>query len=431
MFKILKNNAPLYLVWLGIIACILIGAATTNVLYIVALLAFAVFSLFSNTISSCVLLFGLLPVAYVFKLDADSMSLFTVCEMIVFVISLFKGKKIKASFFFGLVFLALYLVLTDINNLDLLAIVKIVVGFYLIYLIGSEANKEDVINIAYILSTTTIITALLAMNNSYFSYIEPYFKNIDYLAASSGNVTRTMRMFGFMGDPNYFSVLVLTCISFLTTLFYYNKIKFEFLIFIGFLIPIGFFTYSKSYFLCVLALILFLIIFVLMPKRKGLAIAAIAIIALIAVMALSGRIEVINLILDRFSERDITTGRTSLNELYWSYIWNNPKTLFFGDGITADRITGAINNVHNVYIESIFKLGMVGSLLYAVVLFLSGSTGRKATKRRKIVNFFPMIFVLVLYFALAGITMFDFPFYISIAFLAKDFNLLEDGLPKE
>ena len=214
-------------------------------------------------------------------------------------------------------------------------------------------------------------------------------------------------------------------LALLCVLYYYKEINLEFWVFLGFLIPLGFSTYSKSYFLCIAMLILFLILFVLFPKHKGWALISVVTVAVIVSMILNGKIAAINVIFERFEAGDLTTGRADLNDFYLNYLWSNPQVLFFGEGINADRAIGAWNNVHNIYIESLFKLGIVGSLLYLSALLISTRIKKTNVSKRKFVNFFPMIFLLILYYALAGITMYELPFYLSIAFLAKDFNYLD------
>ena len=303
--------------------------------------------------------------------------------------------------------------------------IKIIVGFCLIYLSMLMFEKKDVINVAYLLSASTILMMLLSMNSTYFEYIEPYLVDMNYLIDSSGHASETMRMSGFLGDPNYCSVLIIMAVALLCVLYYYKQIKTEFWVFTALLIPLGFFTYSKSYFLCMSALIVFLILFVLFPKHKGWAIVSVVAMIVLIFMILSGRIEVVNLIFERFTTGDLTTGRSTLNAAYLEYIWNHPLVFLFGEGINADRFVGASNNVHNIYIESLFKLGVVGCGLYLSTLLMSVKTRRKCTSNRKIANYFPMIFLLILYYALAGITMYEFPFYLSIAFLSVNLNLLD------
>lgn len=54
------------------------------------------------------------------------------------------------------------------------------------------------------------------------------------------------------------------------------------------------------------------------------------------------------MILARFAQGNLTTGRTALNQVYLQYIYDNTKVLFFGDGISADRFSGVSNNVHAI-----------------------------------------------------------------------------------
>ena len=337
MIKLLKNNTSLYAVWFVMLALISVGVATTNVLSVVALIIFAAFLLIYPIEKSCVLLFGIMPFANIFKYTPETTSFFTICELLLVVVSFLKVRKIKFSFIISLMILAGYMFITDVPNNNILGIVKIVVGFYLIFLVTSKANKDDAINIAYLLSGSTILMLLATMNGSYFNYIEPYLLDLNYVLDSTGIATETLRMGGFLGDPNYCGVLILVSVAFLCTLYYYKKIKAEFWVFIAFLIPLGLFTYSKTYFLCVSALALFLILFVLFPKHKFWSIVSIIALSVIVTMAISGRFEIINAIIGRFVNEDFTTGRAELNRIYLDYIWNTPSTLFLLSELKGPR----------------------------------------------------------------------------------------------
>lgn len=430
MFKILKDNLPMYLVWLVMLACISVGVATTNILSIAALIIFAVFLVLSPTINSCVLLFGIMPFANIFKYQADATSFFTICELLLVVVSIFKTRKIKGKFIISLLLLATYMFATDVPNTNVFGIIKILVGFYLIYLLTSNATKNDVINIGYMLSGSTILMLLLSMNQAYYRYVEPYLVDLNYVLDSTGHATDIMRMGGISGDPNYCGLLVLMSVALLCTLYYFKRIKIEFWFFISFLIPLGFFTYSKSYFLCIAALVVFLILFVLLPKHTGWGILSIVAVVVIVSMATSGKIEVINVILDRFLNEDFSTGRAELNNIYLNYIWDTPFTLFFGEGISAYKFEGISKTVHNIYIEALFKFGVFGVAIYLVTLFNSISFTKTKKIKKKIANYFPLMFIAISYFALAGITMYEFPFYLAIAILAINFNSLCEKEPK-
>lgn len=427
MKKLLKDNAKLYITCLIIICLISLSVVTTKVLALAALAVFAVFTVLFPVNDCCILLFAILPFANIFKYEAGATSFFTVCELLVVVVAAVKQKRMKASFLLSVLLLATYMFATGRDSLNVLEIIKVILGLCLVYFITSSIDQSDVINITYLLSISTVLMLILSMNSTYFVYIKPYLNDINYVVNSSGHTSNIMRISGFFGDPNYCSILIITCVALLSVLYYHKKIKAEFWALLAFLVPLGFLTYSKAYFLCICVYVLFLVVFVLFPEHKGWAVVSVFVIAIVLALAVSGKIEVFNVILARFSTGDVTTGRTALNKLYLNYIWDNPFVLFFGDGIAADRIAGASNNVHNIYIEGIYKLGIVGYLLYLFTLYSSVNLGRNALEKRKLVNYFPLLFLAIIYYSLAGIMMYDYPFYVAIAFLTRDFNLLDEN----
>ena len=425
MEKIIKNNAKLYMTWLIMIVLISISVITTKFLAVVALALFVVYAVSSPISSSCVLLLGLMPFANIFKYQAGTTSFFTMCELLVVVLAVFRYRKIKVRFLAAIFMLAVYVIVTSVKAFNALLIIKLIAGFCFIYFLSCNVKKEDVINIAYLLAISTILMLLLSMNDQYFRYIEPYLLDLNYLIGSSGQRLNTMRLGGFLGDPNYCGILIIMSVALLCVLYYHRSIGAEFWVFIAFLTPLGFFTYSKSYFLCMTVLALFVIVFVLMPKHRGWAILSLLIVAGAVILTLGGKIEVINVIVERFQNGDLTTGRMALNKYYLNYIWDNPSVLLFGEGIAMSNIPGMTNTVHCVYIEGLYKLGILGCALYLYALSASVSHMRPCVVKRKIVDNIPLLFLLVMYSALEGLTLYEFPFYLAVAFLARNFYMLD------
>jgi hypothetical protein len=52
------------------------------------------------------------------------------------------------------------------------------------------------------------------------------------------------------------------------------------------------------------------------------------------------------------------------------------------------------------------------------------SVGFKKNRKRKIVDYLPMVFFCGLYFFLAGVTMYEFPFYLGIVALAFNISMM-------
>ena len=353
-------NRKLFSIWFVSLVCIALGVATTPYLSVISLLLFFASLLFLQTQEIFALLFGLLPFANIFKLSTTSMSLFTICE-IGAVIYLLLKERLKVSQFLMLMVLTVYLILSSLNDLNYLTIIKVVVGFLLIGFAMSTFTQYGLKQSARILSLSTIAMLLLSTNQRYLSYVEKYFTDLDYYIDSTGHATDTLRVSGFFGDPNYCAVLIVLVLSLLGVLYYYKAIGTEFWLHAAFLVPLGFLTYSKSYFLCIALFVIMLILFVLFPKHKCWALVSLIGIGVAVWLVINGRIEAINMILARFTQESLTTGRTALNQVYLQYIYDNTKVLFFGDGISADRFSGASNNVHCLYIEILYKLGIIGA----------------------------------------------------------------------
>ena len=418
----LHPNRRLFSIWFISLVCIALGVATTPYLSVISFLLFFAALLFLQTEEIFALLFGLLPFANIFKLSTTSMSLFTICE-IGAVIYLLLKKQLKVSQFFMLMTLTVYLIISSLNNLNYLTIIKVIVGFLLIGFAMSTFTQYGLKQSARILSLSTIAMLLLSTNQRYLSYVEKYFTDLDYYIDSTGHATDTLRVSGFFGDPNYCAVLIVLVLSLLGVLYYYKAIGTEFWLHAAFLVPLGFLTYSKSYFLCIALFVIMLILFVLFPQHKCWALISLVGIGGAVWLVANGKIEAINMILARFSQGNLTTGRTALNQAYLQYIWDNTKVLFFGDGISADRFSGVRNNVHCLYIEILYKLGIIGTGLYCATLVATLSNAKKALERH-IVNYLPLVFFLLMFGFLAGVVNYALPFYIMIAALTFNYASL-------
>ena len=424
MITIIKQNKHIYLSVILILALISVSIVSSSLFTIIALALAVVGITFFRPSEAIVVLFALMPFANIFKLSPESMSLFTVLELFALLVFVFKCPKMKVTAFVSVSVLLVYIFLLSMNNLQILTIIKVIVGFMLIYFATIYIKKDDVRNIAYLLTISIAAMLLLCQHPGYFKYVEKYLSDLNYYVDSSGQVTEMLRNSGFLGDPNYCAVLIIVALSLLCVLYYYKHIGVEFWIFSAILIPLGFLTYSKSYFLCIAMLVVLLIVFVLFPKHKGWAIISIISLGVVLSLSFSGKIEVLNMILLRFGENsDFTTGRGTLNQQYLSYIFENTKVLLLGEGICVDRYVGAHNNVHNIYIELFFKMGIIGSIIYLIILVsVFNKMSAVKSQKRKFVEYMPALFIAVMFGFLAGVLNYATPFYLIIAYVAFNYN---------
>lgn len=429
MIQAIKANRFLIFLWAASLAAISLSPLTTGYLSLLALGFFLIATLRCEPETLLTFLFSLLPFANLFKLSADSMSLFTVCEVLVVLRFVFK-RRVRVSLFLSTGLLLVYMLIQSLTAMSPLTLIKIVLGFLLIGFSTVSYTQDGLKKTAHLLSLSTIIMMLLSCNQRYLTFIEPYFIDLDYYVDSTGHATETLRISGFFGDPNYCAVLIVMVLALLCVLYYHKAIGPEFWIHAGFLVPLGFFTYSKSYFLCLIMLLILLIVFVLFPKHKVWAVLALGGLFVGYFFAVNGKIEMVNMIMARFEQGDFTTGRSQLNQTYLDYIFHNTKVLLFGEGIHAERMLYAKNNVHNLFIELLFKMGFVGGLLYLGTLKTALSQNRFAAlkARRHFADYLPLMFFLVLFSFLSGVLNYAFPFYVLIVYLSLNFVRLEpDG----
>jgi len=419
MIKAIKQKKKLYITAAITLMLIAISIKTSAILSLAAFILSAVAILFFSIDDALLLLFALMPFANIFKLSPSSTSLFTLLELFAVLCSLIKSKKINALVPISLIALLSYCLILSGTAENPLSIIKFIMGFLLIYFTTRHVDKTNLPHLAYLFAASTSTMLLLCQLPEYMNSVTPYLNDLNYLINSSGMASDTLRESGFLGDPNYCSVMIITALALLCVLYYYKSIGMEFWIFGAILAPLGFLTYSKSYFLCIAMLALILIVYVLLPKHKGWAVIALFGGIALIVIALSGKIEIFNTIIDRFSSKDLTTGRTDLNREYLSYITSNAKILFFGEGLTADRFVGTGNNVHNIYIELLYKLGIIGAILYVATLCIAMKKSNTEPRAPKtIMNFVPALFVVVMFAFLAGVLNYATPFYIIIAYTA-------------
>ena len=179
------------------------------------------------------------------------------------------------------------------------------------------------------------------------------------------------------GNPNYYTLDIIVAISAIVVLLNNSvKPKIPLICFVIILSVFGFMSVSKS-FLVTWGLMMILWLAVLLKKNfiqalKFIIIAGVALIIFYIVAS-----EYIDLYISRILEDiggsldDITTGRFSIWIDYIKAIFQDLKILFMGNGLNT-ILESIGKGTHNTFLESIFYLGIFGSLLLLSLLWLSG-----------------------------------------------------------
>ena len=221
------------------------------------------------------------------------------------------------------------------------------------------------------------------------------------------------RFSGIFQDPNYYSIpLILSIILVLYYLFFCKESKKTMLVVILIVLSsFGFLTMSKSFIIIYLLVILS---FSLSSdfKKNIVFVFSIGIFAIAFLQIIPN--EYVDNVIYRFSNEEITTGRTTIWSNYLQFFRQNAHRVFLGIGLCAEPLNGRA--IHNMYIETIYEIGILGMILYFITIVFS-FVGSFKPRKLKYINFIGFICMGLMYFFLEGLTEFEFPFYLMISFV--------------
>lgn len=406
------------------VSCIVFSHLFGTWLNIVALAIFVIYSFCVGTFKSYVLLFAAFPFANVFKLTASSLSFLTLCELFlmlkIFFDRLRTTHKINLRFFGGLVLYLGYITLISLNDFQITSILKNIAHIVILYFIIQINHKNPDFDLivkrcSIMLSISMILMMSLSLSNTYMRLVNDYLRIVRY-----GYGTEYLRNCGLFTDPNYCSLAIVMTLSFSSVLFYYKQIGSEFWFLSVPLIVFGLTTYSRTFLLSICVFLLIFIFLVLFPRHHFWGVIVPILLLIIGYLAWSGHFEIINRTLVRLSgQSDITNGRMSLNSTYIQYIIDNPLVLLFGSGLNETRLSIG-NNVHNLYIETVFRIGLVGTALFVYCLY--NCLYIKENVKKPFATKIPVIMLLFLYFTLAGFSSFELVYYLMICGLVANIS---------
>ena len=231
--------------------------------------------------------------------------------------------------------------------------------------------------------------------------------------------TGIMRFRGLLADPNYYMTFLVIGMVLLAKLKQSNEISTKyFMVGILCIIVLGIMTYSKS-FVVMLALLVCIYVFWQFYNRKYL-------LGFLLLLGIVGCVHWVitsdspfATVLARFSGNNlnkVTTGRTGLMVLYLKEVVSDYGSILFGKGLNDP---GLAMDPHNLYIELMYYIGLIGLILYltffgTLVVEIQKTVGRNNSLNR-VSNNTILIAVLIMFFSLHG--MYQMIFYADIFLL--------------
>lgn len=360
-----------------------------------------------------ILLFGI-SFINIFKLSYTSSSLFTYMPIIpiIKVVFIERSYSIKRNSIISIIAFALY-VLTFIFT-GITPLLKILIGFFvLICLFQSETlNRINCKSLIMFYSYGIITSAIFAL--LFPELVKPF---VSSLVVRLDDQSALNRFSGLYENSNYFSMEVSFALASHMVLFFHQEEKWNELLLIGTpLVILGIMSQSKA-FVLTLVIMLFLLYYYILKRNLKVAIILLGIIFVVYLFlrdqlnSLVGRYfyRIISMERTDTSLSEITTGRSDIWKMYIERIIANPDIMLLGNGL--ETIYGG-RATHNMFIEMIFCMGIMGCTLYMIILM--NITDKSNVYR----NCSPYIIIFLFRAFSANIAFYNNIYYYYLIFLA-------------
>lgn len=343
----------------------------------VALLGFAAI-LVSNTdeyLLPIVLFF--LPWDNILKLSADSYTVFTLSIPFILILFLINNRHEKKlidtdNIIIVLFFASVTLITKFLLNFNISGS-YIQFLFMLIFIPMYLTIYTKKINFSVCI---VFLSAGAVMASATAKILMGYSHMLKFIVIDEWKAVGLLRLSGFYGDSNFYSVHFLIAIAGMLLLLskcsnFYKGIAESIGIFI--LIYYGMMSVSKMFIICLFIIIILWICALLigqekLSKKLTIFIGFIIIVTTLATFNIF--IDQINYYLVRFgmvyNTESLTTGRSDLWIGYINYIFSEAWIFLFGNGYTDIDLNIVSNDTHNIILQSLYQMGIVGLIIVGV-----------------------------------------------------------------
>ncbi len=346
-------------VWL--LAAQAVGGMLFLIPCLVMFMALVVWGAFKKRALAILLFF--LPFSPLLKLDPDSISVYTLALLAVYLVHVVTGSRNVPIYHLlpamGLIVTTLLVKVENgfsIDNSYLLFCITLLLVPY----IAAEFRQEC--DLYWLTTTFAAGIALAAVSAQYLvgsSNITQYVNVMDVLGV--------VRRSGYFNDPNFYSAHITMALGGVMLLLLNQLRKKEMVTLIVFavvLIYCGLLAVSKSFLLVILAIALLWAVGLMFQRGKISVKLMVLLCTLVGVYFLLSS-AMFDVLLSRFvgvsNLSAFTTGRTDLWISYIQELKDNPLMLLFGNGYTNVKVGGSAS--HNTLLQSIYQFGLVGASL--------------------------------------------------------------------
>lgn len=360
------SNKLIYCLCFAILGVLIAGHVLNfSAIILFSLVIICAAILICDTYTSTCILFFFFPFSYILAYNQYNICVFLAVAYILK--SALKGKLFKHYFY--TIFLMVYCFVFSDPSVDIkLGTLISPILLALVIFVCEETKGQNYSFFFNFFINAFIIATFIGFFKDEIPSISKLFEvNALYIEGVEESMDIN-RFCGLSYDPNFFTVI--DCLLISIILFCNSKLMLKDILKLLFLIVVGFFTFSKSYFVI---LVFIGAVYILKNSKHITRNTALIVVLFVTIVITQSVFEVdfISLITNRFTTAedasDLTTGRLDLWYEYLLYIFRQPLVLLFGDGFNALGLSKA---VHNTFFEFLFRFGLIGSMLWGIYFIM-------------------------------------------------------------
>lgn len=352
----------------------------------------------------------IIPFSSIYKFTPDQITFFTILFLIYIARILFT-RRLSGRMVVLVIIFFLYCVLFS-GLSEIVTILTMIFGFLMINEVCKSKNIDFYTSI-YSFSFGLIGASLLALMVDYLPILGAFVEKGTLWSAELGAVGNRFK--GLTSNSNYYAFYLIVALSCLAIMILKEKRGNLPIILFIVLSWFGFMTVSKT-FLLIWGLLLVMILYDMLKytRRKFFTVAVLLILG--GAIIIAGAHDIIMMYMIRFagakdqSLAQFTTHRSDLWLMYFKAFCDNIKIFLVGDGLRFNLLGRWAT--HNTYIQILYSLGIVGTILYGTILRTAIRLPKFRGKDRMLL--IPLIVLLINLFAIDALTNDTLPFLIVL-----------------
>ncbi len=378
------------------------------------------------------------PFYNIFKLGGVGVSLFNVVIVFAILALNMDGQRIKmlntkiSATSLAMLIYVLYTAMVSVISGSFSAIFSVVVDILipmmLVYAVVREGHGANIRFLVYAFAIGVILAGLVGSNLIPVSGLELYVPRTYGIRVGG---LRLDRFQGLTGNPNYYSLdvnMAIAMVLSIPTLMQQKFKKIEY-VFLLLLLLVGIMTISKSFFLGLAVTFFFYLFSSRSIKQIWRSVGIILILCVVLIYLYVSGNEYLSAVLTRFESSDdsmsaLTSSRSDIWGEYLGFMIKNPLLLIFGSGIQATPLNG--HYTHNLYIESLYYIGIMGVCILTMFIVCLIRKGKKCGS-----NYIPLLTFLTRAFAINLLVREGFMIGIMLSLLILNFRKVENIFEEE